>query len=81
MKFELQELKIPAGWFISLNQFYAVSPSEETVESADTVFTEDILQFKNEYRNRLIDLGWYPKATTIRRKLTHFHRSTGVSLL
>jgi len=61
MELELQELKIPVGWFISYNQFYNIYPSEKTVESVDTVFTEDILQFKNEYRNRLIDLGWYPE--------------------
>jgi len=61
MKLELQELKIPAGWFISYNQFYNISPSEETVDSVDTVFIEDILQFTNDSRNRLIDLGWYPE--------------------
>lgn len=61
MKLELQELKIPAGWFIAHNEFYNIYPSEETVESIDTVFIQDILQLKNEYRNRLIDLGWYPE--------------------
>lgn len=61
MKLELQELRIPAGWFISYNQFYDVSPSKETVESVDTEFTEDILQLENKHRNRLMDLGWYPE--------------------
>jgi hypothetical protein len=61
MNIELQELKIPAGWFVSYNQFYNLSPSKDTVESIDTVFTEDILQLKNKDRNRLLDLGWYPE--------------------
>ena len=61
MKLELQELRIPEGWFISYNQFYNVSPSKEAVLSIDTVFTEDILLLTNASRNRLIDLGWYPE--------------------
>lgn len=61
MKLKLQELRIPAGWFVSYNQFYDIAPSEEAVESIDTVFTQDILQFENKFRNRLIDLGWYPE--------------------
>lgn len=31
------------------------------VEGIDPVFNEDILQFTNAYRNRVIDLGWYPE--------------------
>lgn len=61
MNFELQKLKIPEGWLIEYNQFYDVFPSEETVNSVDTVFNEDILQFTHKSRNRLIDLGWYPE--------------------
>jgi len=61
MKLELQELKIPTGWYISYNQFYNIAPSKAAVEAIDTVFNEDILQFKNEHRNRVIDLGWYPE--------------------
>jgi hypothetical protein len=61
MNLELQELKVPGGWYISYNHFYNIAPSKATVEAIDTVFNEDILQFKNEYRNRLIDLGWYPE--------------------
>lgn len=61
MKLELQELKIPAGWFISYNQFYNIYPTEETVDSVDSVFMEDILQFTNDSRHRLLDLGWYPE--------------------
>lgn len=61
MSLELQDLKIPAGWLVSHNEFYDVHPTKENVDSADTVFIQDILQFTNEYRNRVLDLGWYPE--------------------
>jgi len=57
----LQELRIPASWYVAYNQFYDVIPSRQNVESIEGVFTEDILQLKNEDRNRLLDLGWYPE--------------------
>ncbi|WP_028866072.1 hypothetical protein [Psychromonas aquimarina] len=61
MTLQLQDLQISGGWFTAYNQFYNVDPSQQTIQSVDTVFTQDILQFTNQSRNRLIDLGWYPE--------------------
>ncbi len=58
---KLQDLQISQGWFISYNQFYNIEPSKNTVENIDTYLNEDILQFKHDANNRLIDLGWNPE--------------------
>lgn len=60
MMHTLQELRIPARWYVVYNEFYDVVPSRQNVESIEGMFTEDILQLTNEHRNRLLDLGWYP---------------------
>ncbi len=58
---ELQNLQIPQGWFISYNQFYDIEPCKDTVEDVNTFFNQDILQFRHDAADRLIDLGWYPE--------------------
>ncbi len=58
---EIQDLKISQGWLVNYNQFYDMEPTKESVESLDTYFNEDILQFTHERNDRLIDLGWTPE--------------------
>ena len=58
---KLQSLKIPVGWYIQDNKFYDIPATKENVENIEMYFLEDILQLTNEYRNRLLDLGWYPE--------------------
>ena len=56
--FELQPLRIPAGWFVSYNMFSEYDPDTDGEEYCFEL-CEDMLQLKNE--NLLIDLGWYPE--------------------
>ena len=55
--FELQPLRISAGWFVSYNMFSEYDPERDD-EKYCSELCEDLLQLKN--RNLLIDLGWYP---------------------
>ena len=55
--FELQPLRIPAGWFVSYNMFSEYDPDSDG-EKYSYELCEDMLQLKN--KNLLIDLGWYP---------------------
>lgn len=56
--FELQPLRIPAGWFVSYNMFSEYDPDTDSEEYCFEL-CEDMLQLKN--KNLLIDLGWYPE--------------------
>ncbi len=55
--FELQPLRISAGWFVSYNMFSEYDPDIDG-ENYSYELCEDMLQLKNN--NLLIDLGWYP---------------------
>lgn len=55
--FELQPLRIPAGWTIKYNNFSEYDLQKDGVEYVYEL-TEDLLQM--EHLNLLIDLGWYP---------------------
>ena len=60
----LQPLRIPSGWCITYNQFFAVDP-DDTIEAYEGIwwnFTEDMLQLHDHAQTCLIDLGWYPSA-------------------
>lgn len=62
--YPLQPLRIPAGWTVAYNNgLYEIDPPGESVPEDDrwVVFKEDMLQMRNERRNRLLDLGWYPE--------------------
>ncbi|WP_428407255.1 hypothetical protein [Hyphococcus sp.] len=54
----LQSLRIPEGWTVSYNSFCEVDIDHP---DAWTLLKESLLQLKNERRNRLLDLGWYPE--------------------
>lgn len=55
--FELQPLRIPAGWYICYNMFSEYDP-ERDGEDGCLELCEDLLQL--EHDKLLIDLGWYP---------------------
>jgi hypothetical protein len=62
--YPLQPLRIPTGWTVAYNNgLYEIDPSDESVSGVErwVVFKEDMLQMRNERRNRLLDLGWYPE--------------------
>ncbi|MBR1703542.1 MAG: hypothetical protein IJ716_16625 [Lachnospiraceae bacterium] len=56
-EFELQPLRIFAGWTVVYNQFSEYDPETDGDQYAYEL-VEDLLQLEN--RNLLIDLGWYP---------------------
>ncbi|MFP3389461.1 hypothetical protein [Brevibacillus sp. SIMBA_040] len=62
MEPKLVPLRIPTGWNVTLNSFREVNPDQFLTEDFEFCwdFGEDILQLKNESRNRILDLGWYP---------------------
>ncbi|WP_134682617.1 hypothetical protein [Brevibacillus migulae] len=62
MEPKLVPLRIPTGWSVALNKFREVNPEQFKHEDYEFCweFDEDILHLKNEYRNRILDLGWYP---------------------
>lgn len=55
--FDLQPLRIPAGWTVKYNNFTEYDLQEDGGEY-DYELNEDLLQL--EHSNLLIDLGWYP---------------------
>ena len=59
MYYELQPLRLQAGWKIELNNF---SEYDLDIHGEQDCFelNEDLLQLQNEKTNLLIDLGWYP---------------------
>jgi hypothetical protein len=62
-KYNLQQLlNIPDDWIITYNNFFDIDPLK--LENNDILwdnFTEDLFQIKNEHKNILLDLGWYPE--------------------
>ncbi|MDU0200087.1 hypothetical protein ACYEXS_11760 [Paenibacillus sp. MAH-36] len=62
MKLGLVPLRIPSGWMVAYNNFLEISPYDfvdDTYKYAMEL-DEDILQMSNQYRKRILDLGWYP---------------------
>lgn len=65
---QLQPLRISTGWNVIWNQFFDIYPNSkikvEGLPNDDVLelFTQDLLQLKNEKRNLLLDLGWIPEA-------------------
>lgn len=58
--FELQPLRIQAGWRIEINNFTEYD-IEKDGEKYSFELCEDLLQLSfNEEVNIIIDLGWYP---------------------
>ena len=57
--FQLQPLRIQAGWMINYNNFTEYDP-EIHPEEASTELSEDLLQLSTVRGNLIIDLGWYP---------------------
>jgi hypothetical protein len=52
----LLPLRIPAGWCVLYNKWYAVSPEEVDSEKW---LKEDLLQLENSTLNLIADVGWY----------------------
>ncbi|MDR1285062.1 MAG: hypothetical protein LBJ88_02550 [Campylobacteraceae bacterium] len=60
--FNLQPVKVPVGWVITYNNFFDIDPLK--IKNDDILwdnFTEDLFQIKNEHKNILLDLDWYPE--------------------
>ena len=65
---KLQELRIPAGWYINLNKFYHVDPdSNIKIEDGsegfgvfELFFEVTLFTARHIARQKFIDLGWYP---------------------
>lgn len=59
MYYELQSLRIQAGWSIAYNNFSEYDMSIHGEEDCYEL-NEDLLQLKHTRANIIIDLGWYP---------------------
>lgn len=59
MEFELQPLRIQAGWKIEYNNFTEYSIDIHG-EKYCFELNEDLLRLTNEIADLTIDLGWYP---------------------
>ena len=59
MYYELQPLRIQAGWKIEYNNF---TEYDVGIHGSNDLFelNEDLLRLHNEKANLIIDLGWYP---------------------
>lgn len=59
MNYELQPLRIQAGWKIEYNNF---TEYDMDIHGSKDLFelNEDLLRLCNEKANLIIDLGWYP---------------------
>jgi hypothetical protein len=56
----LQPLRIPSGFKIEWNEFYAYDPSTEYDEKDHLHYlTEELLQLKYHQEELVVDLGWY----------------------
>jgi len=56
--YELQPLRLQAGWNVEFNNFCECEP--DSCEDFGGYFVEDLLQLTNSKFNLIIDLGWYP---------------------
>ncbi|MNI35050.1 hypothetical protein D3C73_890610 [compost metagenome] len=63
MSLRLVPLRIPSGWKVVLNDFTESSPEKFIDDDYEHrwEFKEDILRLENDYKQQLIDLGWYPE--------------------
>ena len=61
---KLQPLRISSNWSIEFNKFLNINPKKILKKNKlwKYYFTEDILLLKNQNKNLLIDLGWYPSS-------------------
>lgn len=57
--YELQPLRIPAGWKIEYNNFSEYDFEKNGKEDSYELH-EDLLRLSNEIASLTIDLGWYP---------------------
>lgn len=61
-----QKLRVPAGWEIDKNNFYDLEPKEELLVEGNannngwSLFEEELLYFKYEKQNLILDMGWFP---------------------
>ena len=63
MTLPLVPLKIPNEWEVEHNIFTEVCPERFNNDDYEYrwEFNEDILQIRNTYKRRILDLGWYPE--------------------
>jgi hypothetical protein len=61
--FHLQPFKIPDDWITAYNEFLDIDPAKikDNTDILWNNFTEDLLQIRNEHKNIILDLGWYPE--------------------
>ncbi len=57
--YELQPLRLQAGWSIECNSFTEYDIAVHGKQDCHELH-EDLLQLLNEQANLIIDLGWYP---------------------
>ena len=59
MYYELQPLRLQAGWKVEYNNF---TEYDRDIHGESDLFElhEDLLRLCNEKHNLIIDLGWYP---------------------
>lgn len=62
LSLQLVPLNITPDWNVIWNHFYEINPDDFIDESYPHILElhEDIFYFRNEYRGRILDLGWYP---------------------
>lgn len=58
--FELQPLRLYAGWKVEFNNFCECEP--DSCENFGEHFVEDLLRLTNSKFNLILDLGWYPSS-------------------
>jgi len=72
----LQPLRVPSGWKIEFNSLFEIDPVPDLIppDHHSWFFKEDLLQMKNEDRNRLLDVGWFPDGNLERGEYAvHIH--------
>lgn len=65
---KLQQLRIPAGWYIELNKFYHIDPDPSIeIENGpegfgvfELFFEVSLFTARHIARRKFLDLGWYP---------------------
>jgi hypothetical protein len=85
MDIPLQPLRIPTGWTVAHNEgLYEIDPVADKIPDEEHIcfFREDMLQMKNQYRHRLLDVGWYPEGDLERGEYAlHIHEGDWCGLL
>ena len=62
-KLDLQKFNIPKPivWTVLYNNFFDIDPQNIENDVLWNNFTKNLLQIKSQYKDLLLDLGWYPE--------------------